>query len=715
MFAVLARVVAAHPWRVVVVWAIAVGAIIVFAPNLSDHTTGNQQDFLPSSFESVDAQNIGNEYFPATAGATGTLVVSRTDGGQLSPADQQTALGLATTLQNDKIPGVTTVTAGPQSVAPDDEVVALQVAFDGQPGDPDVDAAVPAVRDAASSALTNTDLTSGLTGNAAILVDSNNAYNDAERIITIATVIVILTTLGILFRSPLIAVLPVIVIAVVFLTVRGLTAWATQIFDFEVSTTLDAILVVVLFGVGTDYTVFLLFRYREHLRDGEERLDALVGATSAVGRVIASSALTVIGAFAALFLARLGSLNSLAPGLIIAVAVMLITALTLIPAVIAIGSKVMFWPVGPGHEPQRSVFAALGRGVAHRPAITAVLIGALLIVLAVFSSGYKATYNTLGEMPSDTPSQVAFDTLAASMPPGDLSPTQVYVKSSGPIPQNELATLTTNLEGVPGVAAVTPPRISGDGTAAVVNVVLDTSPFSTQALDTIDDSLRPVAHSSVPGAVVAVGGQTATLADVRSQLHSDTRHVFPTAVIIVWVILGALLLAVLAPANLLVSVFVTFAATLGALVIVFQHILDYSGIDFSTPIVLYLFVVAIGTDYNILMAERVREEFVAGKAPPDAARIAITRNGQTAAAAGVILGLTFASLTLTGLKNLEELGAGVAIGVILASCVMAPMLVPSLSVLQRGAFWWPTRPAAVRATSDARPARDRSVQNDGPD
>ena len=710
MFAALAHVVVGHPWRVVGVWIVAALAIILFSPNLSDHTTGNQQDFLPSSFESVTAQNIGDSEFPATAGATGTLVVSRRDGGALTPTDQQTALGLATTLQNDNIAGVGAVSAGPQSVSPDDKVVAIQVAFTGQPGEPQVNDAVPAVREAASSALQNTDLTSGLTGNAAILVDSNTAYDDAERIISIATVIVILATLGILFRSPLIAVLPVFVIGVVFLAVRGATAWATQIFDFEVSTTLDAILVVVLFGVGTDYTVFLLFRYREQVRDGADRLDGLVAATGAVGRVIASSALTVIGAFAALFFARLGSLNSLAPGLIIAVATMLITALTLIPAVISILSKAMFWPVGPGHEPQRSAFAALGRRVAYRPVITAAAIGVTLIVLAVFSSGYKATYDTLGEMPSDTPSQQAFDTLAASMPPGDLSPTQVYVKANGPIPQNELAALTTNLEGVAGVAAVTPPRVSQDGTAAVVNVVLDTSPFSTQALDTIDDSLRPVAHSSVPGAVVAVGGQTATLADVRSQLHSDTRHVFPVAVVIVWIILGALLLAVLAPVNLIVSVFVTFAATLGTLVIVFQYLLDYVGIDFSTPIVLYLFVVAIGTDYNILMAERVREAFVGGETPRDAAQLAITKNGQTAAAAGVILALTFASLTLTGLKNLAELGAGVAIGVVLASCVMAPMLVPALSVIERSAFWWPTRQSATgteagRPFDDAHPSR----------
>ncbi|MEE4022181.1 MMPL family transporter [Gordonia sp. PKS22-38] len=150
MFAALARVVTSHPSRVVGVWVVAALAVILFAPNLSDHTTGNQQDFLPSSFESVAAQSIGDAEFPATSGATGTLVVSRADGNQLTPADQQTALGLATTLQNDRIAGVTTVSAGQQSIAPDDKVVAIQIAFDGQPGEPQVDDAVPAVRDASS-------------------------------------------------------------------------------------------------------------------------------------------------------------------------------------------------------------------------------------------------------------------------------------------------------------------------------------------------------------------------------------------------------------------------------------------------------------------------------------------------------------------------------------------------------------------------------------
>lgn len=707
MFAFIARVVVGHPWRVIAGWAVIALLIIVFSPSLGDHTSGNNQDFLPKSFESVKAQELADEYFPASAGATGTLVVSRTDDAPLSPADQQAALGLATTLQNEKIPGVTAVTGSEESFSPDGKLVALQVSFEGQAGDPDADDAVPRVRDDARKALDGTGLRSGLTGNASILVDTDSAYDDAENIITIATVIVIVLTLGLVFRSPIIAVVPIVVIGIVYLAVRGVTAFATDLFDFEVPNTLDAILLVVLFGVGTDYIVFLLFRYREHLRQGANHHDALILSTRVVGRVVASSAITVIGAFAALFLARLGLLNSLAPGLIIAVALMLLTALTLIPALCAVLGKYLFWPLGPGTDSTRSPYGPISRFVGHRPAIVVVIVAAGLIILTVFAPSYKSTYDTLNEMPSDTPSLEAYNTLSASFPQGALSPTQVYVKTDGPVPQDELATLRDNLGKVPGVASVSEPQISADGTAAVMDVILTDGPYTSGALDIAKGPLNKAAQSSIPNAEVLVGGESATLADVRSQLDSDSLRVFPVAVVIVGLILGLLLLSVLAPLNLLVCVGLTFGATLGAVVIVFLFAAGLDGVDFTTPIVLYLFVVAIGTDYNILLTERIREEFLNGHRPAEAARIAIAGSGPTAAAAGTILALTFASLILTGLDNLRELGTGVAIGVLLASLVMAPMLVPGLSVLQGSAFWWPTKRTKP-------PAADADANTPGP-
>lgn len=700
MFTYIARVVVAHPWRVIAGWIVVALAVIILSPSLDDYTTGNQQTFLPSTFESSQAQDAGNQYFPTQSGANGSLVVTRFDGAPLSPADQQTATGLAAKLQSSAIPGVVSVQATPASVSSDGKAVALQVVFDGQPGDDQVNAAVPVIRDDAEAQLANTGLVSGLTGNAAIQVDTTAAYDDADRIITVTTVVIILVLLGAIFRSPIIAVLPVAAIGVALQVVSGLTALLADLFDFQVSTTLQSILVVVLFGVGTDYIVFLLFRYRERLRQQaadpadsatDVHADALVFSTRVVGRVIASSALTVIVAFAALLLAQLGSLTTLAPGLIVAVSVMLVTALTLVPAVFTVLGRHLFWPLGPGSDSPHTPFAAIGNAVGRRPALVAAGVGVVLIVLAAFASGYTSTYNTLGELPSDIPSQQAYDTLGNSFPPGALSPTQVYVVSPGPIDPASLNPLVTALSQVNGVSSVAPPRLSQDGRAALVNVVLADDPYSNSSLDIVEGQVRDAAHAAVPGSEVLVGGQTSTFVDVRAQLAADTRLVFPVAAVAIAIILALLLLAVLAPLTLLVCVALTFVATLGAVVLVFLHGLGNDGIDFSIPIVLYLFVVAIGTDYNILLASRLREEYRNGYSSRDAARIAVSNDAPTVAAAGLVLALTFASLTLTGLANLAELGFGVAIGVAIAAFAMAPLLVPALSSLEGHAFWWPSR------------------------
>ncbi|WP_182346572.1 MMPL family transporter [Tomitella gaofuii] len=696
MFAVIARKVIDHPRTTIALWLIAAILVIVFAPSLGSYTTGNQQQFLPTSFESVAAQNAGDEYFPAQSGATGSLVVSRADGAPMTPDDQAQATGLAATLQNEHIAGVVSVQATAQSVSHDGKVAALQVAFAGQPGDDAVNSAVAALRTAAQGAVHGTALTTGLTGNAAIQVDTSAAFDHADDIITIATVVVIVVLLGLIFRSVIVAVLPIIVIGIVLEVVTGVTAWAADLFDFEVSTSLQAILVVVLFGIGTDYVVFLLFRYRERLRAGMPPREALLFSTGVVGKVIASSALTVIGAFAALLLAKLGSLSTLAPGLIIAVAVMLVTALTLVPAVFALLGPRLFWPAGPGPlrapgERSRGPFGTVGRAVAHRPGVFAAGIVVVLAVLGGFASGFDSTYDTLAELPSDTPAQQAYNTMSASFPPGALGPTQVYAVGDGPLGADGLSSLTAALAAVPGVASVAPPAMSSDGSAALVTVVLADDPYSNDALDLVEGPLRTAAHTSMPSAEVYVGGQTSQFADVRDQLRSDTRLVLPVAAGIIVVILAALLTAVLAPLNLILCVALTFAATLGTVVLVFMHGVGYSGIDFTIPMVLYLFVVAIGTDYNILLASRLHEEYRGGHSPREAVRIAINHDAPTVVAAGLILACTFASLMLTGIANLVELGCGVAVGIVIAAFGMAPLLVPALSALEGRAFWWPTR------------------------
>ncbi len=691
MFQKLAKSVVAHPWRVIIVWAAFAVVVITLSPKLATFTSNNNSSFLPSSYQSVQAQQVAQRDFPVVAGASGSIVVSRVNGGVLTAADQQQVSALAASLTNDHIPSVTSVTTSLAYLSENQKVQLIQVVFSGQAGGTGPNAAVPVVRDRTNAFLANSGLRGGLTGNAAISVDSTTAFANAEKIIAIATVLLILLLLGFVFRSPAIAVLPILVIGVVHQIAQSITACLADWFGFVVGPELAPLLVVVMFGVGTDYIVFLLFRHRERISKGDEPADSLRFSIIRVGEVIASAAATVMAAFAALLVASLESLRTLAPGLIVGVALMLAAALTLVPAIMSLLDRRLFWPSYPkppvpGH---RTRSERIGAMVAKRPAVVLFVYGGILVGLAFGILGYQTTYNQLAELPASTPSQQAFNTMASAFPPGYLGPTQVFVTAPSPLNQADVNALSAKLAKTTGVAGVLPTQYAPSGDAAMIQVALKYDPYSITAIDTVAGPIRTAADNSVPGANVVVGGTTSQLVDVRTALRHDMDHVFPLALGIVAVILALLLRAIVAPLYLLVGVVVTYAATLGIIVLVFLKGFGFVGLDFTIPIIVYLFVMAIGTDYNILIASRLREEFNAGEPPREAARLAVVHGAPAVSAAALVLAGTFASLLLTGIQLLEEIGLAVALGVLLAANILSTRIVPTLAALRGWHFWWP--------------------------
>ncbi len=705
-FRKLGVAVTTHPWLVIGAWVVGGTIVLALSPQLVTFTSNNNSSFLPSSYESVQASQVAAKYFPAQAEASGLVVVNRTDGSPLSSTDQQKVDGLAQSLAADKIPSVQAVTTSPLYLSPDKKVQLVQVTFVGQAGDPGPNQAVVTVRDKTNQYLAGSGLRGQLTGSAAISVDSTNAFDSAEIVITIATVVLILLLLGIVFRSLLIAVLPIVVIGFVHQVVQAVTADLADWFHFVVGPELAPLLVVVMFGVGTDYIVFLLFRYREHLAKGDDPREALLVALSRVGEVTTSAAATVIAAFAALLVASLESLKTLAPGLIVGIALMLLAALTLLPAILSLVGSALFWPSHPHLPPagHRTRSERIGDVVARHPALVLAGWTAVLVGLACGALGYSTTYNQLAELPSSTPSQQAFNTMVASFPAGALGPTQVYVvsKSGSPLVDSQISALQATLAKTMGVADVASPQYTASHGQASISVLLKDDPYSITAIDNVAGPVRSAAApGAVPGATTYVGGTTSQLVDVRDALNSDVRHVFPLALAIVAVILALLLRALVAPLYLLVGVVLTYVATLGVITLVFLDGLGYQGLDFSIPIVVYLFVMAIGTDYNILVAARLREGFMAGLDPRETARQAVVHGSPAVGAASLVLAGTFASLLLTGIDILEEIGLAVALGVLLAANVLATRIVPTMAALRHFHFWWPhhvhRRTASARA------------------
>jgi len=690
MFRRIGSGVVRHPVWTIVAWLIAAVAIVATAPGLPSNS--DESSFLPKSYESIKAADLQVKAFPSAFTPSAIALYQRTDGGKLTAADKQDVARITTELGKKHIDQVQKVVPGQPSK--DGRYTMTLVQMDsknaGQPVQAD---AAKVLRDDVKQLAKGTGLDVKLGGSAAQALDQQDSSKRGEALIGIGTFLIILVTLLIIFRAPILAVLPLVLIGVVASIANGLIAYATKLFGLQANSSVSSILIVVLFGVGTDYFLFLMFRYRERLRAGDEPKQAMVNAVARVGEAIASAAGAVIIAFLALVLSTLGFLKQMGPALAISVTVTLIAGLTLIPAVVSLIGPKVFWPSKSWQqEPQNARFAALGRGVQRRPALTAALSGLVLVALSLGTLGYKATFDLAsGSMPKTKESMVVQDEMQKAYSAGAAAPTDVYLSSTDgpPLDKAGFAAYAEKLGAVDGVANARMSQVNQAGTTADFTVTLKYEASTEKAIDAVG-RVRDVAHSSAPdGTEALVGGMSSIYKDINSAVNHDYRTVFPVAALLIMLILGLLLRSVVAPWYLIASVGLGFGATLGATVWIFQDAQGHPGLMFMLPVIMYLFVVAIGTDYNILMIARLREEAREGRDPREAASMALRHAGPTVAAAGFILAATFATMMLAGNALLTEMGFAVSFGIAVAAFVMAMFFTPSLTALIGHAAWWP--------------------------
>jgi putative drug exporter of the RND superfamily len=692
MFHRIGRAVVRHPVWTIVAWAIAAVAIVATAPSLPSNS--DESSFLPSSYESIQASDLQEKAFPSSFTPSAIVLYERTDHADLSAADKADVERITTALGQKKTDQVQKVIAGTASKDGryDMALVQMDKKSAGQPKQAD---AAKALREQSTRLAEGTSLTVKVGGQAAQNLDQQEAGKTSDAIALFGSLIIIIATLAIIFRSPLIAVLPlVLLVGVVFTVANALIADATKVFGLQANSSISALLIVVVLGVGTDYFLFLMFRYRERLRAGDEPKQAMINSVTRVGEAIASAAGAVIIAFCALALSTLGFLTQLGPALAILVAVTLVAGLTLFPAICSlIPPRALFWPGRNWlREPTDARFAAIGRQVGRRPALVAVVSGLVMLVLAIGTLGYKASYDLAsGSIPDTKESMVVQDTLRSAYSAGAAEPTSVYLTSTDgrPLADLDFTAYGDRLRAVPGVADVTfdpAGDLSKDRATADYTVTLKNEAASDEAISTVG-KVRTAAHDNAPdGTEAVVGGMSSVYKDINAAVNHDYRTVFPVAAVLIMVILGLLLRSVVAPWYLIASVGLGFGATLGATVLLFG---SGSGLIFLLPIIMYLFVVAIGTDYNILMIARLREEAREGRDPREAVAMALRHAGPTIGAAGFILAATFGTLMLSGNAFLTQMGFAVAFGIAIAAFVMAMFFTPSLTALIGHAAWWP--------------------------
>ena len=724
-------------WITLLLWVLLSGALISQLPRLGDVTENESAAFLPADAESTRAFEFARERFPAAG--TPTLIVVHEPGG----LSQQTWTGVAELAQwltgpeaPESVGQVRAPSpserAGSDLVSPDGSTLYVFVDLSGEPAESEFADHVSSIRErAAMLDLPGVEVAVG--GPGGLIVDLVQVFSNIDSFLLIVTVLLVLVLLVLIYRSPIVALIPLLSVALVFQLAGAVGAGIAQQFDLPLSGQTTGIMTVVLFGTGTDYVLFVSARFREELTRHADKHEAMRQAMAGVGSAIASAGATILIASAVLGFATLRSYQSLGPVIAIAVGLMMLAALTLVPALLTVVGRRAYWPRQPRHDAEaptaerparradwrRSIYGRIGSVVLRRPRIALTLTTAVLALLILGLFAYDPNYDQLASLPGNTESVRSFELLREGFPEGELSPTSAYValppgeRAFDPEILARLDTLTLALAAHPAIADVAGPSrpfgtrappagpggagarfVSADGGAARIDVVLEQNPFSDEALDFVSE-LRALARNGAAAAGldpagVLVGGDTAESADTRAAGDRDTWVVLPLILVAIGVVLAVLLRSLIAPLYLVVTIAFTYFATLGLAVLVFLLAFDHAGIGPAVPFFLFVFLNALSVDYNIYLMSRVREE--ARSAPlNEATGYALARTGPVITSAGLILAGTFSALMTLPLEDLVQLGFAVAVGVLIDTFITRTLIVPALVAIFGRWNWWPSR------------------------
>ncbi|WP_079165650.1 MMPL family transporter [Streptomyces sp. NRRL S-31] len=702
-----------NPWKVITLWILlGIGLTVLSQPLMYRVTESQIGGFLPDTYDSAAALKTAEEKFGVKPDANSvTMLVKRSDGKPLGAADQRRARATAAALGQQRVtmPKAAdepdflaedysqTPRIGAGTEAPHGAFVLFQVGLSGNSIDPGLQSVFREFRDSAARAYEKEGLRTGFTGGLADMVDSADAEKTTGMVASILTVGLILLLNVLVFRSLAAALLPLVAVSLVGGAAGGAVVGAALLTGIRLDPSTPSLISVVLLGIGIDYFLFLLFRFRERLRaqPGRNARDVAGEVTGRVGSAITSAALTIVAAFATLGLAGFGQFRVLGPAIAVSVLVMLLASLTFMPALLAATGRRMFWPSRAlKRTPREGSAARFGDLITRRPVAVTMGAVALLGALAAGTIGMRMDFGTGGGS-SDTPAAATAAEISRALPAGVSDPTGVYVTSSNGdvLGRRGVDSLVQALRRTEGVGQVGRAVFDKTGDAARIDLYLEADPQSRRARDLVTGPVRDTVGRNTPaGAEAHVGGTAAIFADVSAAVSKDLRLVFPVAAALIAVILLVLLRSLLAPAVLMISVGLGFAATLGASTLFFQHLRGEPGVDFTLPLVLFLFVVALGTDYNILMSDRIREEMERpGPARPAVAR-AVRHTAPAVATAGLVLAGSFGSLAVNPSQSTQQIGFATALGILLSAFVLSIALVPALAALLGRRLWWPVRP-----------------------
>jgi RND superfamily putative drug exporter len=701
-------------WVVLGLWIVAFVAMMPVGAKLADETRDDTTSFLPESAESTEVVEILDRDF-ASGETTQGLIVYRRDAG-LTAADREKIAADAEDLEalgDEELP-LTRPPAvpfapgsPPELVAPGGDlaytVLTVPTDFENQADWGET------IRELTGDQADGMQIL--LTGDVGFTTDSEEVFAELDTKLLGATVLLVLVLLAAIYRALLVALTPLVVVFFAY-TVATAFIYLYAKSGATVSSNGTTILVVLMFGVGTDYCLLLVSRYREELHRIEDKHAAMARAVARTGPTILASGLTVSLAMLTLVLADARLTSTLGPVAAIGVACAMVAGLTLLPALLTIFGRRGFWPrsatvaYDPAHAwaGRQGIWRRVGDRVLRRPGPALAVTGLAFVAGALGLLAYKVDYSTTSFFKESVESVEGFELMEEAFPAGVLAPTTVLVRrEDGPVGEQDLAVAVAKLEAVEGVASATPAgNVSNDGRIATINVVLDGDPFTKDSLEVVPEIRAAVADLG-PGLTALVGSGSAINYDFDQAIQSDLRLIAPVALLVIAIILAILLRALVAPLVLIASVILSFLCTLGLSVLFIRFVIGDTGFDASIPTFAFIFLVALGIDYTIFLRARVREE-ARHHGTREGMLRAIAATGPVITSAGIILAGTFAVLMTLPVTYTFDLGFMVALGILLDTFIVRTIMVPAAVELLGDRIWWPSTAAgggALHEDTDA--------------
>jgi RND superfamily putative drug exporter len=690
---------------VVIIWFAITGVFGPLFGKLTSVQENNNSSFLPKGAEATKAQDAIGAFTSGETFNFPTLILFEgkadpatfaTINERLSTAGDLTLAGTDAKI-SDYIMDGAQITAFPSE---DGKAILGNVPLDGNsiaellPNDePVLPAVVEALREYVAPIADELGVETYVTGPGGLLGDLFGAFGTLDSTLLLTTLGVVALILIFVYRSPVLWIIPLLSAMFALTTAGGIVYLLAKNDIIDVDGQSQGILSVLVIGAATDYALLLIARYREELHLHENRFDAMKTAYKGVWEPILASGSTVSISLLILLFSQLTNTAGLGPIGAIGIVCAMITILTLLPALLLVFGRWIFWPRRPLFDGDDHVMSgpwsklAQGIGRNHRKAW--VITGTVLLALAFTSTTLKADgIGTVDTFTGNPESVVGQKLLLKHFPGGEGDPTQVVVSA------NKLDEVALALSTAPGVTNVAPMMDPMNPSAlkivdgkAILNLTLDKAPDSVEAGNDIP-KIRQIAHAKDPSSLV--GGTSAVYFDVRTANKKDNQTIIPIILIVITIILGLLLRSILSAIVLLGTVVLSYFATLGVCALVFNHVFGFAGGDNSFPLFAFIFLVALGIDYNIFLMTRVREESQKIGTREGVIK-GVTVTGAVITSAGIVLAATFAVLGLLPLVPLAELGFAVAFGVLLDTIIVRSILVPALVHEIGPKIWWPSK------------------------